>query len=320
MALALAACGGGADAGSEGGGPATLNIGYIPDVHGGGLVSVANKQGFWKQAGVDPNLQQFTDGPTQIQAMAGGDLDIAYIGPGATYMPASGQAVVITLDSLNTEGDFLIGQPGIDSVADIQGKKVGVPEGTSGDMILTLALQRAGLSRNDIKVVPLDPPTVPSAFVSGEVDVAATWEPFAEEIRSQVPNAHMLATNSDFFPKYGFPQMWVASNELVEERPDDVKRFLTAFVLANDYRAEHPTQTVEWTATLADVPAAGLAAQEAGTEWMTSEQIIAANKGSTSRWMKGLQRLSVQFGAMDQVVPPQDFVNTQLLQKAKADM
>lgn len=320
MALALPACGGTGESASEDAGPVALNIGYIPDVHGGGLVAVANKEGFWKQAGVDPNLQQFTDGPTQIQAMAGGDLDIAYVGPGAAYMPASGQGVVVTLDSLNTQGDFLIGQPGIDSVADIEGKRVGVPEGTSGDMILTLALHRAGLTKNDIKVVPLDPPAVPSAFVSGDIDVAATWEPFADEIRSKVPDANMLTTNSDYFPEYGFPQMWIASNELVEEHPDEVKRFLTAFVLANDFRAEHPTQTVEWTSKLADVPPEGLAAQEAGTKWMSSDDIIKANDSSTFRWMTGLEKLSVQFGAMDQVVPPQEFVNTQLIKQAKADM
>jgi NitT/TauT family transport system substrate-binding protein len=98
VALALAGCAGsGGGEASEGGGEAPLetidvNFGYIPDFNGTSLLAIAEDQGIWEEHGLNVTTSSFTNGPLQIQALGTGDLDFGYIGPGAMWLPASGQA------------------------------------------------------------------------------------------------------------------------------------------------------------------------------------------------------------------------------------
>ena len=314
--MGIAGCGGEGSQGGTGGGGGdskSLNIGYIGDVHGGGLVAVANEQGYWKEAGVKPNLKTFTDGPTQIQAMGSGELDFGYIGPGALWMPASGRAKVVTLDSLSYADTIITRPSDIGSLKELKGKRVGAPEGTSGEMVLNLALERAGLTKDDIDFVPMQPDTVVSTFVSGDIDAAAPFPPGANSILQRVSDAKILVSTRDFYPEYTFPEVWVASNKIVEEDPESVKAFLRAFVLANDYRADHVEETVDLTSDLAGTPREGNAFLAKKTDWLTSKDILKANQnGNTYKWMGGLQDLFTQIGQLEEKTPAKQWTNVDL--------
>ena len=69
-----------------------VNFGYIADFNGTSLLAIAEDQGLWEKYGLDVTATSFTNGPLQIQALGTGDLDFGYIGPGAFWLPASGQA------------------------------------------------------------------------------------------------------------------------------------------------------------------------------------------------------------------------------------
>lgn len=86
------------------------------------------------------------------------------------WLPATGKAKVVAINTL-AYADRVIGRPGISTMRDLKGKKVGVPEGTSGDMVLNLALKKAGMTAADIQKVPMDPATVVSAFSAGQIDL-----------------------------------------------------------------------------------------------------------------------------------------------------
>jgi NitT/TauT family transport system substrate-binding protein len=333
--LALAGCadGGGTTAeepttGSTAGGEATeapeeretveLNVGYIDtSINGVGVIAAANELGLWEEAGIDVNLTPFTNGPTQIQAMAAGSLDVGYIGGGATWMPASGQAVIIAASEA-TYGDFLLAHPdsGATELADLEGLRVGVPEGGSGEMILSLALEEAGLTVDDITRVPLDPPAVVSAFVSGQIDVAAIFKPLSDQILQNVPDAVQLANNEDF-PETVFLGAWVASNQALEGKPEAVARFLEVYYQVNDHRVENAEEAVEWAAAESGAPAEQLQAQADALEWYPSEQILADNEsGTTAERYGALQDLFVELGRMEAPTPVEEWVNTDLFAQA----
>src|SRR5690349_10978067 len=133
---ALSGCGS-SDSGSNSAGKTqTVNFGYIGDFNGTSLLAVADDQKLWQKHGLEAKTKVFTNGPLQIQALGTGDLDFGYIGPGAIWLPASGQAKIVALNTLG-QADRVVAQPGIDSIEDLRGKTVAFPEGTSGDMILT---------------------------------------------------------------------------------------------------------------------------------------------------------------------------------------
>ncbi|MFB4291842.1 aliphatic sulfonate ABC transporter substrate-binding protein [Nonomuraea sp. ATR24] len=202
MSLSVSAC-------SEDG--STVRFGYISDYNGASLLAIADKQGLWEKQGLTPEIKVFTNGPLQIQALGAGDLDFGYIGPGAMWLPASGKAKVVAVNTL-AYADRVIARPGIASIRDLKGKKVGVPEGTSGDMVLNLALRKAGMTVEDIEKVPMDPATVVSAFAAGQIDGAGIWYPLIDTIKAKVPGTVELASTKEF-PDNSFPTAFVSGNE-----------------------------------------------------------------------------------------------------------
>lgn len=295
-----------------------LNIGYIDtSINGVGVIAAANKLDLWSKAGIDARLVPFTNGPTQVQAMAAGSLDIGYVGGGAIWMPASGQAVVITPNE-KTYGDFVLARPeaGIKAVKDLRGRRVGVPDSGSGEMILALALEAAGMSFKDIQRVPLDPPSVVAAFVAGQIDAAAIFTPIATQLRERVPGTVVVANNRDF-PSTEFVGAWVASNQAVAGKAEGVTRFLEVWQQVNDYRLKNPRDIVQWAAAASGAPASQLQGQVDALEWWPSSQILADNRsGVTRKRFVALQDLFVKLGRIKNPSAADSFINTAFYEKA----
>ncbi|MGW5188081.1 ABC transporter substrate-binding protein [Kribbella sp. NPDC004138] len=186
-----------------------VKVGYIADGNGASTVAVADQQGVWAKHGLRARTSVFTSGPLAIQALGTGDVDFAYIGPGALWLPMSGKAKVVALVSLG-QADRVIAQPGTASLRDLAGKPVGVPEGTSGDMLLNLALEKEGMTMSDIKRVVMDPPTAISAFISGQIQAAAIWYPHVATVAARKPDLVELV-KSTVFPELAFPSALVAA-------------------------------------------------------------------------------------------------------------
>ena len=217
--------------------PLELNVGYIDtSINGAGVIAVADHLELWDKYGLDVELIPFTNGPTQIQAMQSGDIDVGYIGGGAVWLPASGQATIIAPSELSN-GDVVIASAdsGATSMEDLAGMSIGVPEGGAGELMLSLALTSAGMTDEDIEKVVLDPPSIVTAFVSGQIDAAAIFSPLSDQIFEATPDSVVVAENSDY-PETPFLGAWVASNPAVEEKPEALVRFLAVYAEANDFR------------------------------------------------------------------------------------
>jgi sulfonate transport system substrate-binding protein len=292
--------------------PVTIKVGYQPDLHGAGVLDIGLADHAWQRFGINLDMVQFSSGPTEMQAMAGGDIQFGYLGPGAIWLPATGHGTIITVDSLET-GDWVIGQPSITSLADLKGKRVGYAPGTSGEMILRLALQRAGLTMQDVDAVSLDADSVVPAFLSHHLDAVATWVPLTAAISQTEPQAHFLVSDADFTGQYEFPDVWVASRSEVASHPDVVTRFLEGFALANDDRLSHTAQTISLVANQAGVPAAGLAAQNKATVWIPSATLSRdyAN-GTAAGWIGSVEQVLTSMGKLPQFMPVSQFTSFNL--------
>jgi NitT/TauT family transport system substrate-binding protein len=253
-----------------------------------------------------------------MQAMAGGDIQFGYLGPGAVWMPATGRAKIVAVDSLE-DGDWVVSQPGIATLADLRGKTIGYAQGTSGEMILRLALKRAGLTLQDVNPVALDASAVVPAFLSHHVDAIASWVPLVQAIKANEPSAHFLINDSAFSAQYKFPDVWVASPTEIAAHPDVVLRFLEGFARASDYRLGHTTETISLVSQQAGVPAAGLIEQNKATHWITSATLARDYAdGSADHWITSLERLLSEMGELPQIEPASRFTDFSLFREAQA--
>ncbi|WP_292133076.1 aliphatic sulfonate ABC transporter substrate-binding protein [Mesorhizobium sp.] len=282
-------------------------IGYNGDFWGASISGVAADQGFYAKHGVDADVKVFTNGPIQVQALGANSLEFGYLGPGALWLPATGKAKIIAVNDVGFS-DRVIAQAGIKSIAELKGRKVAIAAGTSGDMLLRLALRKANMAMTDLDIVQMDPSTIVAAFASKQVDAAGIWYPFVGIIKTRVPDLVELAKNDDFYPQTTFPSVFIARNDLVEGNPDLVKNVVRAIKDAQDFRAANQDKAVEITSKLLGIPADQLTTEVGYGRFMTSAELIKLTKdGSVNGWFATMNDLFKTFGKLETSLDPKDY-------------
>ncbi len=295
---------------------ADMSIGYIADFPNASVLAIAREQKFWEAEGIEPSVKVFTNGPIQIQAMGAGSLNFGTIGPGALWLPASGRAKVVGVNDIGFS-DRVIVQAGIGSMTDLKGKKVGVPQGTSGDMILRMALTKAGMTISDIQMVPMDPATVVAAFTSKQIDGAGIWYPLIDTMKPRVPDMKELASNQDFYPQTSFINTFVARNEIVEQNPDMVKKFLRVMKKAMDYRAANLDHSIEITTAFLNAPKEATEKVARSRKMLTAKELDAFTKdGTVNKWLTDFNKMFQEFGTVKKPLAPEKFYTAELFTSA----
>ncbi len=279
---------------------AKINFGYITDFNGTSLLAIAKELGIWEKYNIDARYFTFTNGPLQIQAMGTGDLDFGYIGPGAFWLPATDNAKFI---SINTVGDadrvIVRADSGITSIADLRGKSVAYPAGTSGEQVLRLALDAAGMTIDDITPIIMDPSTLVAAFSAGQIDAAGIWYPNVEVIKQSVEIIE-LAGNSDFSDKVAFPNAFVASNSIVANNPDVVARVQAALKEANDYRYNNLEATIEMVAKQLGLDVDVVTKDAGNARYLSTAELEAITRdGTVIKWLDALNTSFIEAGRFE---------------------
>ncbi|MDO5744309.1 MAG: aliphatic sulfonate ABC transporter substrate-binding protein [Micrococcaceae bacterium] len=311
-ALALTGCSASGDANADGAAKEKVTFGYIADFNGASVHAVAQELNLWEKYGLDAETPVFTNGPLQIQALGTGDLDFGYIGPGAMWMPAKGDAKVVSVNATGN-GDRVIAQAGIKSIADLKGKKVAVPEGTSGDMILNLALKKAGMTLDDVDKVAMDPATIVAAMSSKQVDAAGLWYPLISTVEKQVPDLEILSSNEDFENEVAFASGFVGANKFVEENPETTKKVLQVVREALDYRAKNLDETIELTAKLMKLDVDTVKVDASNVTYYTAEELDQKiEDGTVDSWLTGMNDYFVDAGKVTDPETPKEYFTSDL--------
>ena len=295
---------------------ADMSIGYIADFPNASVLAIAKDQKLWEAEGIEPTVKVFTNGPIQIQAMGAGSLNFGTIGPGALWLPASGKAKVVGVNDIGFS-DRVIVQSTINSIAELKGKKVGVPQGTSGDMILRMALAKNGMTISDIQMVPMDPSTIVAAFTSKQIEAAGIWYPLIDTIKPRVPDMKELASNQEFYPQTSFINTFVARNEIVEQNPDVVKKFLRVMKKAMDYRVANLDRSIELTTAFLNAPKEVTEKVARSRKMLSSQELDAFTKdGTVNKWLTDFNKMFQDFGTVKDPLAPEKYFTADLFTAA----
>jgi taurine transport system substrate-binding protein len=72
---------------------------------------------------------------------------------------------------------------GVNTIADLKGKRIGTPFASTAHYSLLAALNQNGLSANDVQLVDLQPQAILAAWDRGDIDAAYSWLPTLDQIR-----------------------------------------------------------------------------------------------------------------------------------------
>lgn len=303
--------------------PVTLNVAYMANWGALWAVATADAKGYFAEEGITLNLTVFEDGPTEIAAMESGNMDVAYIGPGAHKLCSTGNAEVFLLQHLG-DGDCIIGLNGVTKLEDLAGKKIGYAAGTSSESILSTALDSVGLTMDDVQALSMDATALTTAALSGSVDAVAAWSPYSLTILAESDNAVDICSNVDF-PSLVSPGSWVVNPAWADENADVLVRFIRAMYKGMDYAAAATTddaiaeEVAGYVAAVLKSDAETVIGQRYDGTWKTSAEVLEMVKsGEIEQIYADQQATFIANGAVDEAtaLAPADFVLSDLMLQA----
>jgi len=169
----------------------TVNVGTVPLALFAPLY-VADAKGYFADKGIKLNIQTVTSGQDAIPLVSNGQMDVLIAGFSAGMFNAVKAGLDVKVVGSMNVGDADPANPAaalvvatalkdkVTSIADLKGRKVALAGGVggAGAYYLGEVLKTTGLTLNDITIVNLANPNMPTALSSGSVDAAFTSTPF----------------------------------------------------------------------------------------------------------------------------------------------
>jgi NitT/TauT family transport system substrate-binding protein len=216
-----------------------VRIGFFANVtHAPALVAQQLRlfETFLGKDGTKVEYVAFNAGPAAIEAMKGGAIDISYIGPNPSisgYTSTGGTLLRVVSGATSGGAQFVVKQ-GINSVADLKGKKIASPQlGNTQDVALRSWLKDNGLSTSttgggDVTVVPTDNATTLTLFKRGDLDGAWLPEPWASRLVLEA-GAKVFLDEKSLWPGGQFVTTnIIASQKFLNQYPGTVRAVLQA--------------------------------------------------------------------------------------------
>lgn len=175
---------------------APITLGYS-DWPGWVAWQVAIDKGWLKEAGLDVTFQWF-DYSASMDAFAAGKLDGVLMTNGDTLVTGAGggKGVMIMLTDYSNGNDMIVGKPGIKSLKDLKGKKIGIEVGLVEHLLLLHGLQAAGMKETDVTLVNAKTNETPQVLASGQVDAIGAWQPVSGHAMKGVPGSRPVYTSA----------------------------------------------------------------------------------------------------------------------------
>jgi NitT/TauT family transport system substrate-binding protein len=227
-------------------GKVTIRAGHFPNItHAQGVLGQATGR-FQKALGDRATIdwKVFNAGPSAIEAMFAGELDLAYIGPNPAingYVKSNGTALRVVCGAcsggaaLVIRSDVPIAEP-----RDFEGRSLATPQlGNTQDVAARAWLLKNGMDwlerGGKVRVQPLANPDQLTLFQKKEMDAAWTVEPWVSRL-VQEGGGKVFLEEGDLWPdrRYVTTHLIVAK-KFLDEHPDLVRTWIEEHVRLTDW-------------------------------------------------------------------------------------
>ena len=219
-------------------GLSSVNVAFLP-------VYVAQEKGFFKDAVLDVLLVMFNAGSTNLQALAGGDIQIM----GSAFVETvGGRAAGMDIKNFwgicNLMPFQLYSQADFKSMKEARGKRFAISRfGSLTDFLTRATLRHFGLDAKDVTILQIgSTPARYAALTAKAVDASIVWFPVTEIAKSQ--GYTKLLDLKEVFPEWPYETFAARESWLKKER-DQATKFLQAYQRAVKYTRENKTDSVK---------------------------------------------------------------------------
>ncbi|GAA3389554.1 aliphatic sulfonate ABC transporter substrate-binding protein [Streptomyces roseoviridis] len=228
----------------------TVRIGYFPNLtHATALVG--DQEGIFQKelGGTRLDTTTFNAGPSEIEALNAGSIDIGFIGPSPSingYTKSKGTNLRIIGGSASGGVKLVVNPAKIKTLDDVKGKRIATPQhGNTQDVAFLNWISEKGWKvdaqsgKGDVSVLRTDNKITPDAYKSGSIDGAWVPEPTASKLVSE--GAKVLLDEADLWPGKQFViTNIIVSQKFLKAHPDVVEAVLRGSVKTNEWINANP--------------------------------------------------------------------------------
>ncbi|APX92010.1 hypothetical protein BWR19_03070 [Halomonas sp. 1513] len=197
---------------------------------------VAMKEGLFQAHGLDITVNHSASGKQNLRALRNGETDLALMATTPLVLdlleaPHTGEATdPLILASLVYSSRLnhvvALADGGIQRPEDLTNRRIGLMAGTNAEFLWWLFTSVHHIDADTVSVVDLPVEALPDALVAGNIDAAVLWEPWTSRLSHRVNGELTLLPGSDIYI-----ENWVlvSTRKLVEQRPDALRRLLSAY-------------------------------------------------------------------------------------------
>jgi NitT/TauT family transport system substrate-binding protein len=208
-------------------------IGYIS-------LFIAKDKGFFKDEGLDIQMQSFSSPGDGLAPLLGGQLDAHFTTADSVITAldkAPGRLEIVYMTDTSAGADAILAKSDISTPADLKGKTVAATAGQCNELLLRKALTKYGLTPSDIKLTNMNPDDAGAAFAAGKLDAAVTWEPWITKVQGE-KKGHVIFSSKEA-PNLILDVVAI-SDKTAKEKSDETKAFLRALNKANELAISDP--------------------------------------------------------------------------------
>jgi NitT/TauT family transport system substrate-binding protein len=232
----------------------TVRVGAFPNItHAQAMVGKANG---WFDKAMGPQVKvqwtSFNAGPSAIEALFGGAIDMTYVGPNPAingYVRSNGEAVRVVAGVASGGASLVVrNDSGIQKPEDFHGKRVASPQfGNTQDVALRNWLKSHGMKTTDkggdVQIIPLANPDQLTLFLKKDLDAAWAPEPWATRLIHE-GNGRLFVDERTLWPNGQFViGLLVVNTKFLREHSDLVKDWIRAEVDLTDWINSHPVES-----------------------------------------------------------------------------
>lgn len=214
----------------------TLTVGFVVDPSWA-QVPVAERLGYFSEEGLDVRVVNFSTGVEALQALQAGQVDVTTAGDVPTAAAVTRDpAVRVVADGSRWNGSRIVARrdAGVSTLADLQGRRIGTPSGTTAAYYVARALEQAGVQAELVQVAPS---AMVTAAIGGDVDAVSVFQPYQAQVQAALGDGAVSLDGGD----YSQHSLYLAHAGTVTARDAALRAFTRALDRAGaDLRSGSP--------------------------------------------------------------------------------
>lgn len=294
MGLQLVACGNASNSNTTGSSkvdpitgekyPAVVNIGLI---EGGPESAILIKEKYLENFGVKVKVVSYAAGTAINNAIVSKNVDLASYGSSPIALGISNgidyKAIFVPyIEGGNIEALAVKSNLGIKTVADLKGKKIATPFGTTSHYALINALKLAGLKPTDVTLVDMSGADIVAAWKRGDIDATYIWSPALDNCVSASGN---IITNDGALAKQNvtIPEIGIARSDFAKKYPTLVNKYVKALINVNNLVKNNPNKAIEDVAAWEGISKDNAKGQITDNQWISGDDQLSYLSASNNK-------------------------------------